>query len=507
MADESAQYDFVANIKTQDELKKIFINSYNNSRGSAIDTVGIPLVNMTNSICYFISAFNIVSRLQYVIYNEINKLENLTDVFKKIKADECLEKNESKKFNKYLLIQTIIEVHTQEITNKNKFIHERLRQFTFSKDNIDYNAMITDELLKELSNLRLLLAEVSVMTGNSVVIKIIIKLINYINGVFSASKMYETAINYESIYKIGNTYFLEAKNIFLKNYHNWTTDDKELNLSNLKSDCPDFDENELNFSSETYAVSLLKNLLLSHKKFEEVGIIFNKAISKDITMDILCTNTMLNNNVINTEFLRIFFGITINGKSPSGGLMSTFSVQALLDCLDTEDVKIMGDNITFDNVKEKITKQKIPYVIFIFDNLTQLLNNTFTNLKNDEMDAYNLVTLSYSCGHAHSIISTCYGENCLNLKHVLINEHERHELDLKNFSKGFKGKHCKFESMTLENITFELDLCVKKLKDDIKIYSTSNSLTLPNIHGGEDNFKLKYLKYKSKYVALKKIYK
>jgi hypothetical protein len=59
-----------SHIKTKGELKKNFINTYENIRGDCIDIIGIPLYNVDSVICYFITSFNFISRLQYIMERE-----------------------------------------------------------------------------------------------------------------------------------------------------------------------------------------------------------------------------------------------------------------------------------------------------------------------------------------------------------------------------------------------------------------------------------------------------
>lgn len=56
--------------------------------------------------------------MQGIILNEIDNLIDygeILDIAKKIKQDLCLNTDESSKYNKYLLIQTFIELHDKSI--------------------------------------------------------------------------------------------------------------------------------------------------------------------------------------------------------------------------------------------------------------------------------------------------------------------------------------------------------------------------------------------------------
>ena len=49
---------FSENVLSKNDLKKLFIATYNSTRVGT--EIGIPLNNVTNTICYFISGFNII---------------------------------------------------------------------------------------------------------------------------------------------------------------------------------------------------------------------------------------------------------------------------------------------------------------------------------------------------------------------------------------------------------------------------------------------------------------
>ena len=504
MSHESIIYEFIQNLKTKDDLKRLFINNYDNSRGSTKDTVGLPLTNTDSTICYFISAFNIVSRLQYVIFNEINNLSDLAPVIDKLAANQCLEDAESKKFNKYLLIQTIIEVHAQRITDDRiTFIHNRLKQFTFSKNTADLQNIIMAKIHDELNKLKINLQEKLyslILTDNveelgTLASNLIKQLDNDINSAYSISETTNMYKNFIDLVKLKNK---EIKEKFMECHNKWITEG-ELNLGAILKDDPDYDRD----NNE----NLKEMLEMFNSQFDTLDILIRKSTDGDATMDMLCVNSLLQNNFINKAFLRTFFAITIDNVIP-GDSMSSIAILALIDCLDTTDVKIIPDTDTFDSIKENIKEQTVPYLIYNYGKLNILLESDYVNLKNNENNSYNLVTLSYNCGGKHSVISTCYGTECTDFKHILINEDKNYMIDLKNFKSGTFGTMCNPDTMSLENITFELDSYVKKLSSDIQLYSTSNGLTMPAIHGGgRDELKLKYLKYKNKYLMLKQMKK
>jgi hypothetical protein len=143
--------NFKENILLKDELKFLFIYTYQDKR---IYDIGLPMHNKEDNICYFITGFNIIARLQYIIYKEIDNLIEIDEMkiyIDKIKQNKCLDYEESKKFNKYLLIQTLIEVHSDDILTKlygktknikfiiQEFIEQRLSEYAFSESSLNKN--------------------------------------------------------------------------------------------------------------------------------------------------------------------------------------------------------------------------------------------------------------------------------------------------------------------------------------------------------------------------------
>ncbi|MBM3930662.1 MAG: hypothetical protein FJ336_05235, partial [Sphingomonadales bacterium] len=153
---ENIKINFYENILSQDDLKILFASTYENTRKKV---VGFTLYNIGDSVCYTLSSFNLLSRMQGVILNEIDNLINISDIVEKIKKNECVNKIEATNFNKYLLIQTFIELHDNIILLKLKdkllassisipkddiishlrinFIRKRLEQYVFPEEAFD----------------------------------------------------------------------------------------------------------------------------------------------------------------------------------------------------------------------------------------------------------------------------------------------------------------------------------------------------------------------------------
>ena len=206
---------FTENIMSKNELKFLFIYTYDDKR---VKDIGLPMYNKNNNICYFITGFNLIARLQCIIYSEINNLDdNIKKIIDKINKNKCLDDLESKKFNKYLLIQTLIEVHSDEIINKiisdsiseenkrQKFIENRLSEFTFPESTLNKNIdeLFIDYLIKKCG-------EISTKCKNYFNNKYNKYLsINYINKTVEDNKVLEGSYKYlksfSNIHKIFDT--------------------------------------------------------------------------------------------------------------------------------------------------------------------------------------------------------------------------------------------------------------------------------------------------------------
>ena len=148
--------------------------------------------------------------------------------------------------------------------------------------------------------------------------------------------------------------------------------------------------------------------------------------------------------------------------------------------------------------------------------------NTYKLLTNSTGETYKLVGILYDCG-THQITSVCFGSQCLDIKadgyvtHNFIDDNlfiKNKSLNPNDYELG-KVTGLNYSCRTASNlkvdyVLYEKVQAVTELNTEINSYLTTNNLTVTDlvIHGGGNNdeyYKLKYLKYKAKYLKLKNI--
>jgi hypothetical protein len=161
---QKSKANFLDNIFNKDELKIIFYkNFYRLKQTKGTFTYGYPIKNKTDSECFRISGFNIFMRMHNKIWDEIDKLcniEKIQDYVTKVQEDKCLTKEESADYNKYLLLQTSIEITSKEILDKNypdesitsqrqKLLNERFNKISFEAIITNGYGLYVDPVLYE----------------------------------------------------------------------------------------------------------------------------------------------------------------------------------------------------------------------------------------------------------------------------------------------------------------------------------------------------------------------
>jgi len=179
---QKSKANFMDNIIEKEELKIIFYKSfYRFKQEKGKFTFGYPINNETNSECFRISGFNIFMRMHNKIWDEIDKLcdiAKIRDCVTKVQQDKCLTEEETKDYNKYLLLQTSIEISSKEILEKiypgeiltkqrQKLLNERFKKISleaiitdgfgkyidpvlYVKDSKNYNKLFYLENIKEM---------------------------------------------------------------------------------------------------------------------------------------------------------------------------------------------------------------------------------------------------------------------------------------------------------------------------------------------------------------------
>jgi len=125
---------FKENILSKNELKYIFIYTYDDKR---INNIGLPIHNKSDNICYFITGFNMIARLQYIIYKEIDNLIQLDEIKKYIdKIDnnicwyqaELIQKKGKDYYFEILLILNFENIEDEfKVTNREEKLNKLLK--------------------------------------------------------------------------------------------------------------------------------------------------------------------------------------------------------------------------------------------------------------------------------------------------------------------------------------------------------------------------------------------
>lgn len=368
------------NLFSKDELKKIFIFNYKDTFGTG---KVMSLNNNQTYQCFRNAAFYLLMRYQKVIWNLIDTLPTVAN-FAEIVSD--VDKN------KYLIVQTLIELMDDTIINR----------------------LMSDEKDNTIEKRR--------------------------------------------------TSFLDNR------LENFKTDD-HLKYSNLGL---------LTTYRDAYLTQLASTLVMEKEEVELWG---NGGISSEVVEFILAN--IFNNN---TKFKTL----------------SKFT-----DINETE----FGDS-------------NPDYVLFKFGDTA--VSDIFGSINDKKLltsstgERYKLVGLLYDCpnGIAHQITSLCYGNQCLDndasgyIKHNFFDDQKmlpNKTLNPANFrprvDTGLQWA-CKNGGIIAQLVLYEKVSAVEQLDVEIKTYLGSKTLKYDSlvIHGGGKNdeyYKLKYHKYKMKYLKLK----
>ncbi len=476
--------NFVSNLKTKDELRKIFIENYNYIHGSTVDTIGMPMDNIGDRICYFISAFNIVSRLQCTIYFEIDNLCEIAEINRireKVRNDECVITEEAKCFNKYLLIQTIIESQKPEYRNnllsRVNFIQSRLHAYLFDENKFNSEELIIkskiDDIIKILGDMEVDLTFFEDYTYNDP--DLYMKLQRY--------------YSYEKFTSFGDT--PGALDAFIRDeLDQWITGIEEC-IRGLEG------AEELEANQSIDQEILKQDINGMRENLNRILVILNSIRRREGIVP--CTNS--GNNLMNRQIKIEQLGLTIDDLSPSGSL-SAVPLKLFL-----EDINISGSEsaLFLDDSEGLVTLRGYDrpdghsYIIVGAKQIP--IEKIGERLKEYVYTNYIFCGASWNCGGSHSVVSLCYSEKCERMIHTFVNETRRIE---KEITQGYTGHLC-YRGITSELLIFENRNCIARLIDAIyQFVRTNTELTIPNVHGGSINYYDKYIKYKNKYIELKK---
>lgn len=142
-------------IKSKTELTSLMNTYLSKIKSGEIDHALIT-ENEHESACFRITGINLLSRLYNFIKSNIVTLEDdLTPIFDLIKSNTCLSVEQSNKYNKYLILQTLIQNYDlKDASERKTFTKGRLSQIIYPEEKAPYhNLKITDyiELYQNVS--------------------------------------------------------------------------------------------------------------------------------------------------------------------------------------------------------------------------------------------------------------------------------------------------------------------------------------------------------------------
>lgn len=500
------------------ELKKLFIKNYDiENNNIKIKNIGIPIVNLNDSSCFFISAINLIARMQYVIYNEIKNLvgyEEIIALNEKITRDECLSESEVKQFNKYLLIQTIIELFDSDVMSRIEQLIIRLGLYLFIKNEFAYDT-----------------------NQNNMFMSIVDKIHDYYKY-FKSSPIYKEISN--KIKKFSQGLIFQYYTLYA--FEDYPFMNEEFYVPTL---------NILNQIARQ--LSSIENANLPHNlvKIEDLVQMMNRLNNDDkfteedfnsiqaVFSDTRCSNIKLKEFEKNLSLINIF-GVGVE-EINEGNDPNIVLKKLLNDITAPTNYRIINNIDNLNNVKNSLTNCVEPYVFmnlrFDIKNLitgviqennqltiisgktprTQIPSpiNFFTNQNN-----YNLGGILYTCSdgpHSHSAVSLQYSfENSITSReHTLINDDKKYPLELytiNSYLDSNKGRICS-DQMQPVQLLYESQKYYDELKKEIYSFvsntnNSSASASVDAVVGGailnnNDYYKNKYLKYKAKYLNLK----
>ena len=476
--------NFQDNPLSVEKLKK-HIKNFDIYKSSRIDKFGIPQHNLSNNTCFMISTINILSRLQIVLYDlveKLNELDNikLTNIIEKLKQDNCLEKEEVEYYNKRLLLQTLLELDNDDIINsindiritditekRTYFIQHRLFQIEFYKNMAKYE--LYNDCLLRLQ--QLFQEDIDEIFG---------KYDTVIGSVCNAIKNED----------LMNEFYTLCGDIFYGEYENIATmtESQRETLYNESINKINKFFNDLQFNSP-----YLEEIQV---KLDEINNL-NKTISLSY-LNKECKNSKLrlNNEILNNIQTNIF-GIEFNNYiSYPDGFTYTPSIQGnstmytipyfvkLLCGMDINTDKISNyiKILSFDEIVQGHNYDS-DYIIY-----NAALRDTTIIVP---INGYKIVGITYKCtkgGTPHSVSAVCYGD-CNIDSYTLIDDSIAHKNE--NYRNPQNCNTAKVELVIYENI--------EKLEEMKKTYSF--------MHGGAINYSKKIEKYKKKlnYIKYNKV--
>jgi hypothetical protein len=540
---------FCENIIKKEDLKKIFYKTYNSTRndmGEKHSVIGLNFENTNDSICYTLTGFTLFARMQYILYHEINNLvtiEEINTICTKMNGvpEKCLNKKDAIDFNKYLLIQTFIEYHSDEILthincatklSKNGYLPEI--RIAFIRNRMEQYAFAID---KEPTLLELFTS--FIISSKDKMLDIYHKLALDENGYVNNDYSNPTFMELNKKLSYDNESLCRSCEIPTEESSTSGFENDLRQLLNVEIENKTEIDDKIG-SLVSYLESIKeqkqkqeqKQIQTEIKKLEQIQEINNKMIEiinqfsegklklEDLKSDDDCMNSFLKKTNASQTFLKSDFGLKIDGQEFVHGNESVVTFRTLVKMINTsnciissvsrdDDIRtITSSNGEHTKSNTELFNENIGKLQFnnekyiLLHGYSPSLNDYIKGILLANIDGYRIVGLALKCDGKHSIISLCYGHDCIDNKYYVLNDHERYKVELKVDIVNQFGTHCNQNLIEIESILYEKDDVVLELNtiimEDLKLRSHRI------IHGG-NLYYTKYLKYKTKYLELKKL--
>jgi hypothetical protein len=446
---ELAKDIFTTKIYSKPELKLLFISGYNTFK----QTAGITLDNLDGNICFTLAAYNYIIRLRYLLYSEIDNLVDITEITNII-ANPNMTSDDIDKYNKYLIIQSFIELINENkffmgnLNNKRvKFIRSRLNQIKFYVHIYTYIIVYLEKTFTDVKNIcnALTISETTPIANDAKKAKANINLLipeylfsekTYIkNGIFDKLMFLGTDGIEEYITNITHMLsYCKAKNM--------TASAKK--LKEIIDVIDHYNTNDTllpGISVNTHAYydpKVYKNIFMLNSTCKDGG---SALTTSSFILGAINSNHI---SIVNMESLSV--KITTSAPNPITGIITPIPMQQKV-------------NEIFNKLHSQLTTNAIKQTHYLVLELTIELEYIMKNINKFKVNGYTLCGLLLKCGAAHSLFATCYDTNCDNDLFTVINDNMRLSKDIKNYAQYSSwGPFCdkSIKTKTTEALIYEI---------------------------------------------------
>ena len=517
--------NFNKSILTKDELKLLYWYTYDKTRHN---TKGLSFQNLSKEICYTISSFNLISRLQYILYDEINRLQDINAICIKIQNDECLTPEEANMYNKYLILQTFIEIHDSDlllkINEKYKYVELKNDLYDIPRIRIQYiRKRLEQYVFLEKEDLDLLdIFEINIINLLKDIDEELPSLSFFLNGWFNDYKIYNKSnemLTYSfNLHQIRNNYdeyrsrlieikdYLDNMLIIINDYNNiyYIIDPyniRQLNPDHLQENTGEDYENiniekikelkEQVLTMNIFPVDNIKQFNSDYNDEDETTYYIIKEYLKDkftkIYGYIKNLYEYINKYMENTlqmsdfsvstcsqKFLRLIpenlqllqYAFSLFGFNL--GLSSIITIKRILNILSSRDINIYEPKM--DEPLNTNPESYEKYRIYMFSG-QKSIKEFIENKAFYDIPGYTIVGFTLNCSGTHSISALCYGDNCEKNIFKVINDMQELDVNIDNpdTKYGTDYSECTDTSKILiETILYEHNSVVIELQKSIK---------------------------------------